>query len=55
MEAARESDAAPAAEEALDFDDVTLKGEKKRCKCWVRHLQANCTQCFVSTEFSNSY
>jgi len=33
MEAARESDAAPAAEEALDFDDVTLKGEKKRCKC----------------------
>ena len=36
MEAARESNAAPDAEEALDFDDVTLKGEKKGCKCLAR-------------------
>jgi len=29
MEAARESDITSAAGEALDFDDVTLRGEKK--------------------------
>ena len=41
MEAARESDVTPAAEKALDFDDVTLKGKKKRGKLDATQ-QVNC-------------
>ena len=36
--AASESDVTPAGEETLDFDDVTLRGEKKYVPSFFRRL-----------------